>query len=88
MSQCVLLSKQSPNAVVVIRIAIVELYGFQLCEFLYQDFIDDEFLVTILAWLLVLMFTNTLLKKLRHPKMRISQQCRNTDNGCDHLCIE
>ena len=42
MCQCILFTKQAPDAVLAIGMAGVKLNGFQFRELLYQGFVDDE----------------------------------------------
>ena len=86
--QCVLLAEQAPYSVFVVRIAVVELYGFYFGKLLNQSLIDGEILLSVLSWRFVLMLTNALLQELRHLEVRIPQQGRDTHDGCQHLGIE
>ena len=83
-----MLTKQSPNAVFIVWIAVIELCGFQLGKLIYQGFVNNKVLIPVLARRLVLMLANALFKELRHPEMRVAKQCRYAYNGCQHLRIE
>ena len=53
-SQGVLFTKQAPDAVLKVWMAVVELYGLHLGELGNQGFIDDEMLLAIFTGRLVL----------------------------------
>ena len=86
--QRIMLAKEPPHAACIIGVVVVKLSGFQFCKLPNQSFINNEMLVAILAGRLVLMLTNTLGEELRHPEMRIAQQCRHAYDGREHLGIE
>ena len=73
MSQCVLFTKESPHPILVIRITTVKLCGFEFPKLIDECFVDDNFLVTVHAWSLVLMFANASAQEVRHLEMRIAK---------------
>ena len=86
--QRVLLAKQTPDAVFEVGIAIVKLDGLHFGKLINQGFVNDEILLAVLSWRLVLMLAYALLQEFRHPEMRIAQQGRNAHDGSHHLSIE
>ena len=71
--QRVLFAEQTPDTLLKVGIAGVKLDGLHFGELLNQGFINNEVLVAVLSWRLVLMLTNALSEKLRHPEMWIAQ---------------
>ena len=88
MRQRVLFAEQAPDTVLEVGMAIVKLDSLHFVKLLNQGFIDDEVLVAVLSWRLVLMLADALLQELRHSEVRIAQQGRNARDRSHHLSIE
>ena len=86
--QRILLAEQAPDTVLEVWFAIAKLDGLHFGELFNQGIVNDEVLLAVLSWRLVLMLANALLQELRHPEMRIAQQGRNAHDGSHHLSIE
>src|SRR5574344_117787 len=84
MSQCVLFTKESPHPILVIRITTVKLCGFEFPKLIDECFVDDNFLVTVHAWSLVLMFANASAQEVRHLEMRIAKEGGDAHNRRKH----
>ena len=88
MRQCVLFTKQAPDAVFELGITGVELNCLQSGKLFNQGFVDNEVLVAVLPWGLVLMVADALPKELGHPEVRIAKYGGYAYNRGNHLSIE
>ena len=84
-SQGVLLTKKSPHTILIIGVAMVKLYGFQLRKLLNQRLVYNQSLIAVPSRRLVFMLADALLKKLRHHEIRIAQQGRGANCRSQHL---
>ena len=72
-SQCVLLTKKSPNTILVIWVAVGKLYGFQLSKLRNQRLVNHQSLIAVSSWRLVFMLADALFQKLRHLEMWVAE---------------
>ena len=84
----IIIAKDSPDAASAFRSTVVKLMCLHLCKLSYQLFVDDEVLLAIHAWRLILVCANPRLQEFCHPEMWIAQQSRQFNKGSQYLCIE
>ncbi len=88
MGEGVVIAKDAPDTVAGVRGAEVKLMGLDLGKLADESLVDDEVLMAVHAWGLILMGTNAGLQKLGHHEIGIAQEGWQTKGGSHHLGIE
>ena len=80
MSQRILFTKQSPNAVLIVGIIMVKLDALQFGKLINQSFVNNKLLIPIPSGRLELVLPDPRLQELGHFEMRITEERRFTRN--------
>ena len=88
MGEGVVVAKDAPDTVAGVRGTEVKLMGLDLGKLADELLVDDEILMAVHAWGLVLMGTNAGLQKLGHHEIGIAQEGRQSKGRSHHLGIE